>query len=174
MSVGIQDALAKLYLKLGGDPEKIKENKNVTDYVDDLADVFKLLIELPIVNKTDNGKILKVVNGKWNKAEESSSSYFLVKFSFNESTENWDADKTFSEIKNAYEKGNIILFAIADSCDVHIALYEDYGDSQSFICQIQEVTLSDQNVEIYTWFISYNSNNGLEVTPNDASIPLNS
>lgn len=68
MSVGIQDALAKLYLKLGGDPEKIKENKNVTDYLDDLADVFKSLIELPIVNSTDNDKVLKVINGKWDKA----------------------------------------------------------------------------------------------------------
>lgn len=69
MSVGIQDALAKLYLKLGGDPEKIKENKNVTDYLDDLADVFKSLIELPIVNSTDNGKVLKVISGKWDKGE---------------------------------------------------------------------------------------------------------
>lgn len=68
MSVGIQDALAKLYLKLGGDPDKIKENKNVTDYLDDLGDVFKSLIELPIVNSTDNDKILKVINGKWDKA----------------------------------------------------------------------------------------------------------
>lgn len=69
MSVGIQDALAKLYLKLGGDPEKIKENKNVTDYLDDLADVFKSLIELPVVSSTDNGKVLKVISGKWGKGE---------------------------------------------------------------------------------------------------------
>lgn len=41
MSVGIQDALAKLYLKLGGDPKKIKENKNVTDYFDSLGNLLE-------------------------------------------------------------------------------------------------------------------------------------
>ena len=68
MSVGLNDALAKMYAKLGGDPEKIRGCRSVSDYLDNLGDVFKSLIELPIVNSTDNDKVLKVINGKWDKA----------------------------------------------------------------------------------------------------------
>lgn len=54
MSVGIQDALAKLYLKLGGDPEKIRENKNVTDYFDSLGNLLERKI-LPDSTEDDWG-----------------------------------------------------------------------------------------------------------------------
>lgn len=107
MSVGIQDALAKLYLKLGGDPEQIKENKNVTDYIDDLADVFKSLIELPIVSLTDNGKVLKVVSGKWNKAEESKVEDFIVHGSFDEYG-SITVEEAYDTIKTAYTSGKIL------------------------------------------------------------------
>lgn len=114
MSVGIQDALAKLYLKLGGDPEKIKENKNVTDYLDDLADVFKSLIELPIVNSTDNGKVLKVVSGKWSKAEESKVEDFIVHGSFDQYYSSITVEEAYDTIKAAYTSGKSIKFELEE------------------------------------------------------------
>lgn len=62
MSVGIQDAFAKLYLKLGGDPKKIKENKNVTDYFDSLGDLLEHKI-LPDSTPDDVGVLYLTAGG---------------------------------------------------------------------------------------------------------------
>lgn len=62
MSVGIQDAFAKLYLKLGGDPEKIKENKNITDYFDSLGNLLEHKV-LPDSTPDDNGVLYLQAGG---------------------------------------------------------------------------------------------------------------
>ena len=62
MSVGIQDAFAKLYLKLGGDPEKIKENKNVTDYFDSLGNLLEHKV-LPDSTADDYGVLYLQAGG---------------------------------------------------------------------------------------------------------------
>lgn len=148
MSRDLTDALSKLFIKLGGKLSDSKENKGPVDYIDDITDI--------------------VEPGGGN-----DSSYFLVTISYNEDSDNWSADKTFNEIKNAYEKGNLILFAIADSSDVHIALYKDYDNLQCFECQIQEVNPNESLVEVYYWFIQYSDSN-IDVVSASAEIPLNS
>lgn len=149
MSRDLTDALSKLFIKLGGKLSDSKENKGPVDYIDDITD---------IVEPGSGGN---------------NPSYFIVTFSYDEDVDKWEADKTFNEIKNAYEKGKLILFALADSCDVHIALYRDDGDFQRFECIIQEVVPNDSMVEMHYWFIEYSDNN-IEVISTDAQISLNS
>lgn len=74
------DALKALYVAVGGaltdTHESINGGSTVANYVL-LADVIAAIAakisagsmkELPSVSSTDNGKVLTVVSGKWNKA----------------------------------------------------------------------------------------------------------
>lgn len=65
----VTDALTKIFLALGGDTQKLQDDHNLTDYLDDLGDalVEAVKAELPAVSSTDNGKVLKVTDGAWAK-----------------------------------------------------------------------------------------------------------
>lgn len=115
MSIGINDALSKLYLKLGGNPQDIRENKSITDYIDDLGDVLQSLAELPGVSSSDNGKVLKVINGTWAKGDVPNRNEALViNISFDDDTEEYASDKTIGEIYQAFFE-NKILYAKYDN-----------------------------------------------------------
>jgi len=60
----INDALKRLFLKLGGDPDDLKDDVSVEDYIDNLGEVL-CGAELPPVSGSDNGKVLTVSSGKW-------------------------------------------------------------------------------------------------------------
>lgn len=75
---------------------------------------------LPVTSTGDNGKILKVINGKWNK-EDLLKSVFLVNVS-NTSAQTPTFDKTFTEISTAYTAGQTILARITDGDRVGMVL----------------------------------------------------
>lgn len=74
----INDALKRLFLKLGGNPEDLKDDVSVEDYIDNLGEVL-CGAELPPVSGSDNGKVLTVSSGKWEaKQPASPTSYELT------------------------------------------------------------------------------------------------
>ena len=119
MSRTITDALQKVFLKLGGNVQDIQDNKTVTDYVDDLGEVLESLAELPGVTSSDNGKILKVVDGKWNKADASGGGIEFFDVNYTKATYGEDVhgsiDKTFYELVAAFKANKIIRLKIGDT-----------------------------------------------------------
>lgn len=65
---------------------------------------------LPSVTSDDNGKVLAVVEGVWDKAEASGSDFYKVVIMPGET---FTADKTFDEIKQAWTNGKLILFGLS-------------------------------------------------------------
>ena len=67
MSKTINQALKDLFLGLGGDASALADNKDISDYIDDLESAIKATAaaELPKVTGEDDDKILAVVNGEW-------------------------------------------------------------------------------------------------------------
>lgn len=66
----ITEALKNLYAAFGGDTDDIEKAKNIADAVNMLASHISEggAAELPAVTSADNGKVLTVVSGKWEKA----------------------------------------------------------------------------------------------------------
>lgn len=67
--------------------------------------------DLPAVTADDNGKVLTVVDGAWNKAEASGgdSGVFVARFTYDQSTGKYSCDKTSEEIHAAAEQGKAVL-----------------------------------------------------------------
>lgn len=63
------EALKALYEALGGDPSEVTEESTIPGMIMQLAGVAGSTVELPKVKNTDNGDVLTVVSGKWEKAE---------------------------------------------------------------------------------------------------------
>lgn len=61
----IVEALKNLYAAFGGDADDIKNTENIADAINTLAAYISEGGVLPLVTTTDNGKILKVVDGAW-------------------------------------------------------------------------------------------------------------
>lgn len=61
------DALKTLYVALGGDADDVKNISLIPDMITAIATVAATATapELPAVTAADNGKVLKVANGKW-------------------------------------------------------------------------------------------------------------
>ena len=70
--MNIVNSLKKLYTSLGGNADTVKDVQTAPDMVDALADIAASTIELPAVDAEDNGKVLKVANGKWAKGTDNS------------------------------------------------------------------------------------------------------
>lgn len=66
----ITDALINLYIALGGDVDDVENITNVADMINAIAGacVTGEIAQLPTVTTADNGKVLTVVAGKWDKA----------------------------------------------------------------------------------------------------------
>lgn len=88
----INDALKNLFLELGGDPAKLVDNHNVTDYINDLASAL-----------SGGGG--------------SENNMFIVTFTIDwtEGSPTATTDKTFSEVKGAYKTGKTIFAKIQPS-----------------------------------------------------------
>ena len=56
--------LKKLFIELGGNPEDLKGCQTDAQVISLLRSTT-LGVELPVVTAEDDGKILKVVDGKW-------------------------------------------------------------------------------------------------------------
>ena len=61
------EALKGLYVALGGDADDVKDITLIADMITAIATVAATATapELPEVKAADNGKVLKVVDGKW-------------------------------------------------------------------------------------------------------------
>jgi hypothetical protein len=61
------EALKALYKALGGDESDVAEINTIADMIAEIATVAATATapELPAVTAAENGKVLKVVNGKW-------------------------------------------------------------------------------------------------------------
>lgn len=66
----ITDALINLYIALGGDVDDVENITNVADMINAIAAAYVTgeIAQLPVVTSADNGKVLTVVAGKWDKA----------------------------------------------------------------------------------------------------------
>ena len=104
----VTDALKKIFLALGGDTQKLQDDHNLTDYLDDLGDalVNAVKAELPAVTSTDNGKVLKVTDGAWAKGDINNN---LIVTIDNEGK----ASMNNSEIKAAFEEGKNIYLSVS-------------------------------------------------------------
>lgn len=73
------DALRNLYVALGGDAEDVADLVIIPDLINAIATQAALIVtaantkELPTVTATDNGKILKVVDGEWEIGEDATT-----------------------------------------------------------------------------------------------------
>lgn len=76
----ISGALKALFLELGGDSTKLADNSKISDYIDDLASVL----------------------------EPKAPELFVVTYSYNETSEANELDKTWAEIAEAYAQGKTI------------------------------------------------------------------
>jgi hypothetical protein len=61
------EALKALYKALGGDESDVAEINTIADMIAEIAVVAATATapELPAVTAAENGKVLKVANGKW-------------------------------------------------------------------------------------------------------------
>ena len=66
----IVDALKNLYTAFGGSADDVENTENIANMINALADYIGEggAAELPTVTSADNGKVLTVVSGKWEKA----------------------------------------------------------------------------------------------------------
>ena len=64
------DALRNLYVALGGTASDVANIVIIPDLINAIAELISsgATAELPKVTSSDNGKVLKVVSGKWAKA----------------------------------------------------------------------------------------------------------
>ena len=64
MDTNVQ-ALKNLYVALGGDLSTVANLATSSEVINAIAQLPAIGASLPAVTATDNGKILKVVEGKW-------------------------------------------------------------------------------------------------------------
>ena len=73
------DALRNLYVALGGDAEDVADLVIIPDLINAIATQAASIVtaantkELPTVTATDNGKVLKVVDGEWAVGEDATA-----------------------------------------------------------------------------------------------------
>lgn len=63
-------ALKDLYVALGGNRDDVADIVYIPDMIGKIALVAKDIEGLPEVDSEDNGKVLKVVSGKWEVATD--------------------------------------------------------------------------------------------------------
>lgn len=63
-------ALQNLYVALGGDIDDVADVNTNADIINALAGIAATIKGLPAVKASDNGKILKVVEGEWALADD--------------------------------------------------------------------------------------------------------
>lgn len=61
------DALRNLYVAMGGDADDVADLVIIPDLINAIATLISsgATAELPVVDADDNGKVLKVADGKW-------------------------------------------------------------------------------------------------------------
>ena len=97
---------------------------------------------LPAVTSEDNGDVLTVVNGVWDKAAPSGGGVFQVSVPYDDAV--WTMNKTWAEIKAAFIAGMSVIVQIGDSAEFEDQYYAVMGvrktvsDVSSFIVVIND------------------------------------
>lgn len=63
-------ALQNLYVALGGDIDDVADVNTNADMINAIAGIAATIKGLPAVKASDNGKVLKVVEGEWALADD--------------------------------------------------------------------------------------------------------
>lgn len=128
----IIEALKALYVKLGGTASTVADVTQTPDMINAIAglDIGGGGSSLPAVTSDDNGSVLTVVEGEWDKAEAPSGNNDFV-VTYIEDSGTVTADKTFAEITAAYNAGKKI-----------------YAKYQSYVVFIPLITIDEHNDEI--------------------------
>ena len=77
MSGTTVEELRTLYVKLGGSIEDVAGLQTDAELIDKIEDIYEAGSSLPEVTAEDDGKVLSVVDGEWDKAEASSNSVII-------------------------------------------------------------------------------------------------
>lgn len=115
------EALKELYTSLGGELtdtyDSIANGLPVSDY-NVIPDMIQALAQktgggsgssLPAVTSDDNGKLLTVVEGAWDKADPSGGGAGIFKVTITANDSDITANKTFAEIAAAINNGSIVM-----------------------------------------------------------------
>ena len=144
----VTDALAKLFLALGGDPAKLSDDHNLTDYLDDVADalVDAVKAELPTVSSTDNGKALVVSSGKWQKGTilPSVSTSNAGKVLAVDNQGKWAASSNLKLVEATFNKTDNV-FSVT-------SIGKTYSDIRKMVSNGQQVALSSSMDSDHTHF----------------------
>ncbi len=102
------EALKKLYAAMGGTAADV-ENLNITpEMISAIADIYQGGSSLPEVTGSDNGKLLTVVNGAWNKA----IAQIPVIYPTYTYVEGWECDTTFADLYEWIASGRMAIARI--------------------------------------------------------------
>lgn len=98
------DALKAIYVALGGSASDVENVTLIPDMLEKIAVYAEVAAtELPAVTAADNGNVLAVVNGKWNKA--ASSAGVKVTATISESSVTLETGYDFAKIKGLIDAG---------------------------------------------------------------------
>lgn len=106
------ESLKKLYAAMGGDPADVADLKVNAELIDALSDVAGGGgggSSLPPVTSADNGDVLTVVDGAWNKAAPSGGG-LVVNLSYDDATGVYTAGTKAGVIFSALEAGQYVRF----------------------------------------------------------------
>lgn len=128
-SLNVNDALKELYISLGGDESNFANGMTVTDYIR----LLKTVLNggggsgLPEVSDSDNGYILKVINGAWGKSMNVPDR-FEITYDNESSGGSGEFDRTSAEIIEAIAAGKEIRFMIAKNAYLNGVRYNTLDD----------------------------------------------
>lgn len=133
MDKNIQEALKWIYASLGGDISDLAAVDDITVILNAIAalDTVKKIsgaTELPTVTAADNGEVLTVVNGAWDKAVPGGGVLVVTATSMGPGS---TLDKTWDEIYEGVKAGKLVFVRCDEGVDPTI----------------------DQELDIYTYLI---------------------
>ena len=149
----INDALKRLFLKLGGDPDDLKDDVSVEDYIDNLGEVL-CGAELPPVSGSDNGKVLTVSSGKWAAKQPASPTSYKISVGYN--------DKTPSSIgvslPSGYSRSSLLSSGKAIEENTYVYLHW-YTSDNVIMAYLPCISSSYGMGSVFEGIIAYTSDN---------------
>lgn len=109
MSGTTVEELRTLYVKLGGSIEDVAGLQTDAELIDKIEDIYEAGSSLPEVTAEDNGKILSVVNGEWDKSDHKACYIFGFYKDSNNNYKFRDENVTCEIIINLIKDGSVVM-----------------------------------------------------------------